>query len=52
MNKKRNVTKAILSFNQDVKASELEEFLEGFKGDVVIAKKLIIDKEIKISCNL
>ena len=52
MNKERNVTKAILSFNQDVKASELEKLVEGFEGDVVITKKLIIDKELKLFCNL
>lgn len=52
MHKERNVTNQILSFNEDVKASELKDLVDGFTGDVVIAKKLIIDKELKLSCNL
>ena len=52
MNKERNVTKKILVFNQDVKASELENLINGFIGDVVITKKLIIDKELNVMCNL
>ena len=52
MNKERNVTNSILFLNQDIKASELEKLVEGFNGDVVIAKKLILDKELNLSCNL
>ena len=44
--------KAILVINKIVKASELNELTHGFDGDVVITKKLFVDKKVDISCNL
>jgi len=54
MNKERKIAKknAIVVFNKAVKASELNKITQGFEGDVVIRKKLIVDQEIDISCNL
>lgn len=51
MNKKRNVTNPIIFLNKDTKVSELEKILDGFCGDVVITKKMIIDKDSRISCS-
>lgn len=51
-NRKIIESNAVIVFNRTVKASELNELLEGFGGDVVITKKLIVDKEINISVNL
>lgn len=52
MNKKRNVTNAVIVFNRNVKISELNSVGKDFEGDIVITKKLIIDKEIELFGNL
>ena len=52
MNKKRNVTNAVIVFDKNVKVSELEHIGKDFNGDIVINKKLIIDKEIELLGNL
>lgn len=51
---KRNVIEenAIVVFDRVVKASELNTLMQGFCGDLIITKKLVIDKEIDIACNL
>lgn len=52
--KKRNVIEenAIVVFERSIKASELNKLTNNFYGDVIITKKLIVDTEIDISCNL
>ena len=45
-------TDAIIVFDKVLKASELNRLTQGFKGDVIITKRLILDREIDISCNL
>lgn len=54
MNMERKVIepKAIVVVDKVVKASELNALTQGFGGDVIITKKLVIDKEVDISCNL
>lgn len=54
MNTERNgvETNAIIVIDKIAKASELNELTHGFDGDVVITKKLFVDKNVDISCNL
>lgn len=52
MNKKRNVTNAVIVYDRDVKISELENFGKDFIGDIVINKRLIIDKKVELFGNL
>ena len=52
MKKKRNVTNAVIVFDRNVKVSELERIGKDFEGDIVINKKLIIDKEVELFGNL
>lgn len=53
MNRRENVgTGSIIVFDKDVKARALDFLIKNFHGDVVITKKLIIDKKIDIACNL
>jgi len=44
--------KAIIVIDKIAKASELNELTQGFEGDVIVTKKLILDMDINISCNL
>jgi len=54
MNTERKIVepKAIVVFDKIVKVSELNALTQGFDGDVIITKKLIIDKDVDITCNL
>ena len=54
MNTERKIIEpnAVIVFDRVVKASELMKLTQCFWGDVVITKKLIVDKEIDISVNL
>ena len=51
-NRKIIESNAVIVFDRNVKASELNKLLEGFWGDVVITKKLIVDKKVDIAVNL
>jgi len=54
MNTERKIieTNPIIVCDNIIKASELNVLAEGFKGDIVITKKLVIDKDVDISCGL
>ena len=54
MNTERKIIEpnAIIVIDKIVKASELNALTQDFEGDVVITKKLILDKDVDISCNL
>ena len=52
MNKERKVTNAVIVFDRNVKVSELERIGKDFEGDIVINKKLIIDKEVELFGNM
>ena len=54
MNKERMLIKpkAIVVFDKIVKASELNALTQGFDGDVIITKKLVIDQDLNVKCNL
>lgn len=52
MNKKRNVTNAVIVYDRDVRVSELESIGKDFEGDIIINQKLIIDKEVETFGNL
>jgi len=54
MNKERKVIEpnAIIVFDRNVKASELNLIAKDFNGDVIITKKLMIDSDLNIEYNL
>lgn len=53
MNKRKlNEPNTVIVFDRIVKASELNTLIKSFCGDVVITKKLVVDKQIDIACNL
>ena len=54
MIKERKVTNtnAIIVFDRNVKTSELNSMLEDFSGDAIITKRLIIDQDLDVKCNL
>lgn len=53
MNKRKEIgTNSIIVFDKVVKASKLNSLIKDFCGDVIITKKLIIDKKIDVVCNL
>ena len=53
MLKKRKVADAtIVVFDRNVKASELNLITNQFYGEVIITKKLIVDKDLNIECDL
>ena len=53
MNKRKIMaTNSVIVFDKVVKASQLNNLTSKFSGDVIITKKLVIDKKIDISCNL
>lgn len=54
MNMERKIIeqKAIIVIDKVVKASELNALTQNFDGDVIVTKKLVLDKELYISCNL
>lgn len=54
MEKERKVTKqgAIIVFDRDVNASELNKLTKNFDGDIVILGKLFIDEDLHTNCNL
>lgn len=52
MLKKRKLDKAIIVFDRNVKASELNLVTNEFYGEVIITKKLIVDKDLNIECDL
>ena len=52
MLKKRKLAKAIIVFDRNVKASELNLITNEFYGEVIITKKLIVDKDLTIECDL
>jgi len=51
---KRNVveSKSVIVFDRAVKASEINELTKDFYGDVIVTKKIVMDKGIDITCNL
>ncbi len=53
MNKRKEITtNSIIVLDRVVKASDLNCLIKDFGGDVIITKKLVIDKKVDISCNL
>ena len=54
MNKERKITKsnAIVVCDNITKASEINLLVQNFTGDIVIPKRLVLDQDINISCNL
>ena len=54
MNTERKIIepRAIIVIDKIAKASELNELTQGFEGDVIVTKKLVLDKNIDVSCNL
>ena len=54
MKKERKITKsnAIVVCDKITKASEINLLAQDFTGDIVITKRLILDQDINISCNL
>ena len=54
MKKERNVIEhnAVVVFDSDVNASELNELFKGFQGDIIINGDLILDaEELRIKCD-
>ena len=52
MVKGREITEATIVFDRNVKASELNLITEGFCGEVVIIKKIIVDENLNIGFDL
>lgn len=52
MNKRKLNEPKVVVFDRIVKASEISSLVKDFCGDVIITKKLIIDKKVDIVCNL
>ena len=47
----KRINNAILVFDRDVEATELEPLLKDFEGDVIINGTLMIDDAIRITCD-
>ena len=53
MNGRKTLEKdLVIVFDKIIKTSELNDLLKNFCGDVIITKKLVVDKRIDIKCNL
>lgn len=54
MNKERKVTQpnAVVVFNRDVRASELNALPKDFHGDVIVSRDLILDEHLHVKCTL